>query len=64
MPKTSREKWVVQREFLLRVNYAAILLCSATSIKLGLEGDFSTYFYAGIAFSVLLFVNAKALKKR
>jgi hypothetical protein len=46
------------------VNYAAILLCSATSIKLSLEGDFSTYFYAGIAFSILLFVNAKALKKR
>ncbi len=64
MPKASREKCVIQREFLLRVNYAGILLCSATSIKLGLEGAFSAYFYAAIAFSVLLYVNAKALKNR
>jgi hypothetical protein len=64
MPNASKEKWVIQREFLLRVNYAGILLCSATAIKLGLEGTFSAYFYAGIAFSVLLFVNSKALKNQ
>lgn len=64
MPRASKEKWVIQREFLLRVNYAGILLCSATAIKLGLEGTFSAYFYAGIAFSILLFVNAKALKNQ
>jgi hypothetical protein len=62
MSKAPKEPWVVQREILLRVNYMALLLCVATAIKLGLEQSFTIYFFAAIAFAILLFINAKALK--
>lgn len=40
----------------------AVLLCSATAIKLALEQSFNVIFFGAIAFAILLFVNAKALK--
>lgn len=40
----------------------AVLLCSATAIKLALEQSFGVIFFAALAFAILLFVNAKALK--
>lgn len=62
MSKPPKERWVVQREILLRLNYMAVLLCSATAIKLALEQSFGVIFFAALAFAILLFVNAKALK--
>jgi len=62
MSKSPKEHWVVQREILLRLNYMGVLLCSATAIKLALEQSFSVLFFTAIAFAILLFVNAKALK--
>ncbi len=41
-----------------------MLLCSATAIKFGLEHSFTIYFFAAIAFAILLFINAKALKPK
>jgi hypothetical protein len=64
MSKAPKEPWVVQREILLRINYLAILLCAATAIKLGLEQSFTTFFFVAIAFAILLFINAKALKPK
>jgi hypothetical protein len=62
MSKSPKERWVVQREILLRLNYMAVLICSATAIKLALEQSYSVIFFVAIAFAILLFVNAKALK--
>ena len=62
MSKPPKERWVVQREILLRLNYMAVLFCSATAIKLALEQSFNVIFFGTIAFAILLFVNAKALK--
>ncbi|MFM1808554.1 MAG: hypothetical protein RLZZ242_1279 [Bacteroidota bacterium] len=53
---------MIQREVLLRVNYMAVLLCAATAIKFALEASFTPFFYIALAFSVLFFINAKALK--
>ena len=62
MSKSPKERWVVQREILLRLNYMAVLICSATAIKLALEQSYNVIFFAAIAFAILLFINAKALK--
>ncbi|MGA0031412.1 MAG: hypothetical protein ACO3FS_05795 [Flavobacteriaceae bacterium] len=62
MSKSPKERWVVQREILLRLNYMAVLICSATAIKLALEQSYTVIFFAAIAFAILLFINAKALK--
>jgi len=62
MSKPPKERWVVQREILLRLNYMAVLICSATAIKLALEQSYNVIFFAAIAFAILLFVNAKVLK--
>jgi len=62
MSKPPKERWVVQREILLRLNYMAVLICSATAIKLALEQSYTVIFFAAIAFAILLFINAKALK--
>jgi hypothetical protein len=62
MSKPPKERWVVQREILLRLNYMAVLICSATAIKLALEQSYTVIFFATIAFAILLFINAKALK--
>ena len=62
MSKSPKERWVLQREILLRLNYMAVLICSATAIKLALEQSYTVIFFAAIAFTILLFINAKALK--
>ena len=62
MSKSPKGRWVVQREILLRLNYMAVLICSATAIKLALEQSYNVIFFAATAFAILLFVNAKALK--
>ncbi|CAI8208012.1 MAG: Uncharacterised protein [Flavobacteriaceae bacterium] len=47
----------------LRFNYLGILTSAGLAINRGLESTFDLWFWLMLSFAVLLFINARILKK-